>query len=269
MFLLIFIFLSFILSIWFLSGPIILFYGKNLAINIDYEIPLKPKKKENVDYRAISELLLNYFPNLKTVPHKKKKKNSVFLRLPSNVKILGVINGAYQAVILKIGNKEIFLIKGDKKHNSYKGWSLLNITEKFIYLQHYNTLYKIRYEELFPQKNISKKTSKEKSGGYLVVSRKIIEQLTKNPGQLFMQIDIMPYVVNGITKGFRIKWIDRRSIFYKLGFRKGDVILSVNGYGFRTTEDAFRLIQVLRNEPNLRVEVLRNGIIKIFDIKIE
>jgi len=86
---------------------------------------------------------------------------------------------------------------------------------------------------------------------------------------MFREIRLVPFVKNGRTEGFIFEWIKPGSLFYKAGLRKGDILISINNMSIRSGEDAFRLLQVLRNEPSLRVVVLRNGQRKEIKVRIE
>jgi len=83
------------------------------------------------------------------------------------------------------------------------------------------------------------------------ISRREIERLTKDPGVMFREIRLVPYVKEGRTEGFIFEWIKPGSLFHRAGLRKGDILISINNMSIKSGEDAFRLLQVLRNEPSL------------------
>ncbi len=101
------------------------------------------------------------------------------------------------------------------------------------------------------------------------ISRREIERLTKDPGVMFREIRLVPYVRNGRTEGFIFEWIKPGSLFYRAGLRRGDILVSINNMTINSGEDAFRILQVLRNEPSLRIEVLRNGRRREINVRIE
>ncbi len=86
---------------------------------------------------------------------------------------------------------------------------------------------------------------------------------------MFREIRLVPYVKNGRTEGFIFEWIKPGSLFYKAGIRKGDILVSINNMTIKSGEDAFKVLQVLRNEPSLRVVVLRGGQRKEINVRIE
>ena len=101
------------------------------------------------------------------------------------------------------------------------------------------------------------------------LSRRLVNRMMADYGRLLSQIDVVPYIENGKTIGFKIRWIMGGSIFEQLGFKKGDVILAVNGVPIRSTEDVFKAVQIIRNEPSIRVKILRDGEERYLNIRID
>jgi general secretion pathway protein C len=86
---------------------------------------------------------------------------------------------------------------------------------------------------------------------------------------MFREIRLVPYVRNGRTEGFIFEWIKPGSLFDKVGLRKGDILVSINNMGIKSGEDAFRILQTLRNAPNLKVVILRDGSRRELNIRID
>jgi general secretion pathway protein C len=91
------------------------------------------------------------------------------------------------------------------------------------------------------------------------ISKSELERLTSDPGIMFTQIRLVPFVENNQTKGFRFDWIQEGSLFQKMGIQVGDVLVAINNQQITSGEDAFRILQIIRNEPNFKVSILRNG----------
>jgi general secretion pathway protein C len=92
-----------------------------------------------------------------------------------------------------------------------------------------------------------------------VVSKREIENVTADPGIMFRQIRLVPYIQNGQTRGFLFEWVDPQSVFSKAGIRAGDILLAINNQDIKSGEDAFRILQALRNENSLKVSLMREG----------
>jgi general secretion pathway protein C len=92
-----------------------------------------------------------------------------------------------------------------------------------------------------------------------VISKREIENVTADPGIMFRQIRLVPYIQNGQTRGFLFEWVDPQSVFSKAGIRAGDILLAINNQDIKSGEDAFRILQALRNENSLKVSLMREG----------
>jgi general secretion pathway protein C len=107
------------------------------------------------------------------------------------------------------------------------------------------------------------KTTEPKAGDIqtlqAVVQKREIESVTADPGVMFRQIRLVPYVQDGRTTGFLFEWVDPRSMFSKVGIVPGDVLVSINNQQIRSGEDAFRILQVLRNESSFKIGLIREG----------
>ncbi len=102
-----------------------------------------------------------------------------------------------------------------------------------------------------------------------VVPKGELERLTADPGLMFRQIRLVPYVEGGRTKGFLFEWVQPESIFEKAGIRAGDVLISINNQEIRSGEDAFRILQVLRNESSVKLVLQRGGEMIELSLRIE
>ncbi|MEM4732419.1 MAG: PDZ domain-containing protein [Desulfurococcaceae archaeon] len=98
-----------------------------------------------------------------------------------------------------------------------------------------------------------------------VLPRGELERITADPGIMFRMIRLVPFVQGGRTRGFLFEWVEPGSIFDRAGIRPGDVLLSINNQEIRSGEDAFRILQVLRNESSIRLNLQRgNELIELF-----
>lgn len=96
-----------------------------------------------------------------------------------------------------------------------------------------------------------------------------LERLTADPGIMFRQIRLVPYVQDGKTKGFLFEWVEPGSLFEKAGIRAGDVLLSINNQEIKSGEDAFRILQVLRNESSIKLSLQRGNELIDLSLRVE
>lgn len=97
------------------------------------------------------------------------------------------------------------------------------------------------------------------SSGSNIIPKSELERLTSDPGIMFTQIRLIPFVEDGRTKGFRFDWIAEGSLFQRMGINVGDILVSINNQPINSGEDAFRILQIIRNERSFKIAILRNG----------
>lgn len=95
--------------------------------------------------------------------------------------------------------------------------------------------------------------------GRFEVSRDDLEKATSNLGLMMTQARIVPNIVAGEIKGYKIFAIKPGSIYDKIGIRNGDVIERINGMEITTPENALQFFQQLKNETRFVIDLERNG----------
>ncbi|WP_051524434.1 type II secretion system protein GspC [Sulfurihydrogenibium subterraneum] len=172
-----------------------------------------------------------------------------------------------------IGYKNFALIKVDGKsfvvsqNQTVNGIKIFKISKDYIIISYKDQQKKIKLGEAVkqPQKNQPNSSTPvnlpplESILPTNKISKSELERLTADPGIMFTQIRLIPYVEGGQTKGFRFDWIQDGSLFQKMGLQVGDVLVAINNQQINSGEDAFRILQIIRNEPNFKVSILRNG----------
>ncbi len=91
-----------------------------------------------------------------------------------------------------------------------------------------------------------------------VISRTEVDKALENMSQLFTQVRAVPHFEGGKSIGFRLFAIRRGSLFDKIGLKNGDILKKINDVEFNDPSRALSLMQELRNESDLSVEILRN-----------
>ena len=89
---------------------------------------------------------------------------------------------------------------------------------------------------------------------------KTIEEL-KNDKNLFKNLNISPYIVDGKVEGFKLSKLPDNSIPFKYGLRKGDIVHRVNGILIDSITKGYAVYnQIVQSGTKIvTVEVLRNG----------
>ncbi|MDX9709095.1 MAG: type II secretion system protein GspC [Trichloromonas sp.] len=96
----------------------------------------------------------------------------------------------------------------------------------------------------------------------------VVEQARGNLGEVLKSARMEPRLVNGATDGFVIAMVQPGSLLTQMGFRKGDVVLQVNGMPLDSPEKALQIFQQLREARSLRVHVERQGQPSVFEYEV-
>lgn len=180
---------------------------------------------------------------------------------PSELVLVGTSTGIRRMALILKGGKPLILEEGDEK----QGVFLKEVRRKEVKVLVGGRELTLRIRKFVPEAVPKADTGTPE----FRVSRRELERITKDPGIMFREIRLVPYVKEGRTQGFIFEWVKPGSLFYRAGIRRGDVLLSINNVAIKSAEDAFRVLQLLRNEPSLRVVVLRGGQRKEINIRIE
>ena len=92
-----------------------------------------------------------------------------------------------------------------------------------------------------------------------VVDRREVEQAMSDLPKLLSQARAAPHMVNGSINGFRLDYIAPTSFYEKIGVQAGDVLQRVNGVDIRDPSTMLNLLQQLKNEQIVKLDMLRNN----------
>jgi general secretion pathway protein C len=91
------------------------------------------------------------------------------------------------------------------------------------------------------------------------VDRRALNETLNDMGKILTQARILPYMVRGETKGFRLSSVQRTGVFALMGLRSGDILLKVNDYSIDSPEKGIQLLSGLRGESSIELDILRGG----------
>jgi len=170
---------------------------------------------------------------------------------PCRFKLVGTYLGREKIALIKAGKKIIFVREGAR----LGPWKVRAVEKEAVTLASGGKIIRLR---LFKARDIHLSGLKSPQGR-IIISRSQIKRLTADPGVMFSQIRLVPYLINGRTEGFRFEYLSPESLFYQAGIRPGDILVAVNNIPIRSSEDAFRILEELRNESLLTVTLKRHG----------
>ncbi|MFH1261923.1 MAG: type II secretion system protein GspC [Pseudomonadota bacterium] len=105
-------------------------------------------------------------------------------------------------------------------------------------------------------------------GDKTIVNRSKVDQVLGNLNQIVQESRMVPNLDNGVVNGFKIFAIKPGSIFQDLGIQNGDVIQRINGTEIDSVEKAVPMLQVLRDQSAISIDLLRGGTKKTLSIDI-
>lgn len=92
-----------------------------------------------------------------------------------------------------------------------------------------------------------------------VVDRREVEQAMSDLPKLLSQARAAPHMLNGSINGFRLDYIAPASFYEKIGVQTGDILQRVNGVDIRDPSTMLNLLQQLKNEQIVKLDMLRNN----------
>ena len=93
-----------------------------------------------------------------------------------------------------------------------------------------------------------------------------VDSHLNNFANLLNQARMVPHFEKGKHKGYKVKAIDKGSLYEKLGLRNNDIITEVNGEPLDSGEKVMSLFKQLRNEREFSVKVNRKGTPQVLNI---
>lgn len=92
-----------------------------------------------------------------------------------------------------------------------------------------------------------------------VVDRREVDQALNDLPRLLTQARAVPHMVNGAINGFRIDYMAPASFYEKIGIRTGDILQRVNGVEIRDPATVLNLLQQLKHEQVVKLDLVRNN----------
>jgi len=157
--------------------------------------------------------------------------------------------------------KNSFIIIDDKKdifldiNQTYKGYKLIKVTSNSAVFKKHNKIYEIKL-------NKTKSTNFYTTPIQQKISKNTINTYIQNPKLIWNNI-----AINKTSKGYKISYIKKGSIFHKLGLKTGDYIIKINNQPLKNDADAWKIYKNINNFDELNLEIKRNN--KTKDITYE
>ncbi|HIC10302.1 MAG TPA: PDZ domain-containing protein [Campylobacterales bacterium] len=231
------------------------------------------------------------------VDSKKKEKPKPKVEKPKE-KVYDLKKWKLQATY--IGDSDMFAIIADGKEMEivpldyiYKGYELVDLKEDEAIFRRKGKLYSLKLEEKKRKSKRNRKEEKDLADKILenekreeqvkieasidpetneITSAKIrksdIDFYLKNIDEIWKNIRLIDYRENRRLRGFRVVYLKHGSKFEKLGLRKGDIIIAINGEKIRSYAQVQKYYKNIRRIRQLSLTILRNGEEKEIDYEV-
>ena len=102
-----------------------------------------------------------------------------------------------------------------------------------------------------------------------VVDQSVLDEILANPEKLYTQVRVTPHKdQDGNIDGYRMTGIRRKSLFYKLGIKNGDIVHSVNGQALNSLSAAMDAYNSLGNSRDFNFDVTRRKNKQTFEYEV-
>lgn len=157
--------------------------------------------------------------------------------------------------------------------------TITKIEKERVYFQRTGSE-QLEYIEIGGEKSttstVAKKPSKDGEGDVqkvgankYIVEQAVLDEIIANPEKLYTQVRVTPFKDDsGSIVGYRMTGIRRKSIFYKLGVKNGDIVHSVNGQPLTSLSAAMDAYNSLGNSKNFNFEITRRKNKSTFEYEV-
>ncbi|MFQ5588417.1 MAG: type II secretion system protein GspC [Nitrospiria bacterium] len=111
-------------------------------------------------------------------------------------------------------------------------------------------------------------TIRQVSEGQWVLDRRELDDALKNLPQLLTKARVIPSFKDGKPDGFRIFAIAKNSLYAKIGLQNGDILHRINGVDVKSPQNFMKVIEQLKDESRINVDLVRNNKKETFNYEI-
>jgi len=171
------------------------------------------------------------------------------------VKLKAIFENGKNSFIIIENKNDIFVDLG----STYKGYKLIKVTKNSAIFEknHKQFILTLKDEKV---KEIERKVLNKK---VKEVKKEIFKDYINHPEKVWSSIGIIQ-----TKKGYKVTYVKYRSIFDKLGLKRGDYILEVNNQPLKNDSDAWNIYKDAKYFDEIDVKIKRNNKIKELNYEI-
>ena len=113
-----------------------------------------------------------------------------------------------------------------------------------------------------------KDTIQQVSDNQWVLDRRELDDAMKNLPQLLTKARVIPSFKDGKPDGFRIFAIAKDSLYAKIGLQNGDILHRINNVDVKSPQNFMKVIEQLKDENSINVDLVRNNKKETFSYEI-
>jgi len=241
---------------------------------------IESAKTINNDKMKIAAIILkNVFGVNVGAPEKEKisakKTNTVNSESLNGYNLVGFVLGKSPMALFKKKGESLVIV--DKKNPFNDKWYLAGIADSVVYLKNKinGRIKKFTIESseagsgMIGFANQNTRSISYDGITHIMLQRSLIKKKMTNFNMFLKNVQINPYFKGTKTVGYRLSYISKASILNKIGLRRGDIIVSVNGKPTSDTLKMMNLYSQLSNMTGVNLDILRNGIRKTIFVEVE
>ncbi|MFP6662947.1 MAG: type II secretion system protein GspC [Deltaproteobacteria bacterium] len=260
------------IAAWALATSVTSVVARRLSRETGAAAAATTRKAETAQVRPVTDYLAMARRDLFAAPGDESESlhvGGVLQRGPSNLKLLGT-GGAgaagYAIVEKKNGKEQIVLGIGEEIDGAKLkevGWRrailIRDGNEELLLVPADMAVEAARKTATRATGSVRDENIRELGDDRWMIAEAEVENQLNNLSNLFTQMRAVPNMTDGVADGFRIFAIRRNSLFQKLGLKNNDVVQRVNGMDLNDPARALGLLEELKGESQLSVDVLRGG----------
>ncbi len=238
--------------------------------------------KLHIEYRKYN--VQRIFSKVKAKIKKPIEVKKQEYQLLTNIKLKAVYAMGEEKgwIIIADNSTETFILSVGDEFKSYK---LSRIYTNYVVFTKNNQEYKVslkeekklQYSVVNKSTKVSKKDIKPEDDHTIIVlddvvsvKRAYLNSYINNFDKIWKEISIREVKdANGNINGFKVNGMSNKSVFKKLGLRKGDVIKAINNIDLKSYNDAFSVYKKINKVENLHIRIIRNNTEMELDYEIK
>ena len=278
--------------VYFLASTFVLFVGGNIPVN-ERNTKQRQQTVKSENLKPLKAVFYSYFSpivkrdlfNTRTIKAVSKQRKAVVVEdIPVSqrlgLKLVGTIvgdpnklsraivynskNGKY--VLWKIGEE----LNGAKLEKVLRDQVVVSVKGKKERLITKTEPHSKEFTKRINRVNNSIGDLVKSTSGDSVytLSREGINKAFNDLPALLSGATAVPYRRNGVS-GFILRNVKSNSIYSKVGLKRGDVVVSVNGHALRNTSQLMQLYNDVRNQSEVKMNIVRHNQKKVLTYYLE